>query len=81
MKSIRLITLGIIAAGSIIGAVSASAATAPTPSKPEANSSLVTEARYCWWEYGVKHCRGGGYYKPYYKPYYRPYYKPYRYRY
>lgn len=43
------------------------------------DSALVTSVRYCWWEYGVKYCRGG--YKPYYKPYYRPYYRPYRYRY
>ncbi|HEU0063145.1 MAG TPA: hypothetical protein VFR19_24925 [Hyphomicrobiaceae bacterium] len=78
MKPIRLITLGIIAAGTIIGAVSAFAAPAPTPAMPEANSSLVTPAYYCcWWSYGVKHCSyscGGG-------KYYRPYYRPYRYRY
>jgi hypothetical protein len=79
MKSIRLIMLGIIAAGSIIGAASALAAPAPTPAMPEANSSLVTPAYYCcWWDYGVKRCSyncGGG------KKYYKPYYKPYRYRY
>jgi hypothetical protein len=78
MKPIRLTTLGIIAVGSIIGAVSALAAPAPTPAMPEANSSLVSPAYYCcWWSYGVKKCSyycGG-------KRYYRPYYRPYRYRY
>jgi hypothetical protein len=82
MKSIRLTTLGIIAAGSIVGAVSALAAPAPTPAMPEANSSLVTPAYYCcWWSHGYKKCSNycGG--KSYYKPYYKPYYRPYRYRY
>jgi hypothetical protein len=77
MKPIRLITIGIIAAGTLFGAVVASAAPAPTPARPDVDSALVTSVRYCWWEYGVKYCRGG--YKPYYKPYYRPYYRPYRY--
>ena len=79
MKPIRLTMLGIVAAGSIVGAVSALAAPAPTPAMPEANSSLVTPAYYCcWWAYGVKKCSyycGGG------KKYYKPYYRPYRYRY
>jgi hypothetical protein len=74
MKPIRLTTLGIIGAGTIIGAVGAFAAPAPTPAMPEANSSLVTPAYYCcWWSYGYKHCSyrcgGGGYYHPYYRPY------------
>ena len=80
MKPIRLITLGIIAAGSIMWAVSGSAAPAPTATLPETSNSLVTPAYYCcWWSYGVKKC---SYYcgaKKYYKPYYRPY--KYRYRY
>jgi len=42
MKPIRLTTLGILAAGTVIGAVSALAAPAPTPAMPEANSSLIT---------------------------------------
>jgi hypothetical protein len=74
MKPIRLTTLGIIAAGTIIGAVGAFAAPALTPAMPEANSSLITPAYYCcWWSYGVRHCS-----------YYcgaRKYYRPYRYRY
>jgi hypothetical protein len=74
MKPIRLITLGIIAAGTIIGAVGALAAPAPTTAMPEASSSLVSPAYYCcWWSYGYKHCSyscGG-----------RKYYRPYRYRY
>ncbi len=78
MKPIRLIMLGIIAAGTTIGAVSAFAAPAPTPAMPETNSSLVTPAYYCcWWQYGYKkcsnYCGGGGYH--------RHYYRPYRYRY
>jgi hypothetical protein len=78
MKPIRLTTLAIISAGTIIGAVGAFAAPAPTPAMPEANSSLVTPAYYCcWWYHGYKKCSnycGGG-------KYYRPYYRPYRYRY
>jgi len=78
MKPIRLIMLGIIAAWTIVGAVSAFAAPAPTPAMPETSSSLVTPVYYCcWWSYGVKHCSyycGG-------RKYYRPYYRPYRYRY
>ncbi len=76
MKPIRLIALGIVAAGTIIGTV-ALAAPAPTPAMPEVNSSLVTPAYYCcWWYHGYKKCSyncGGGSY--------RPYYRPYRYRY
>jgi hypothetical protein len=82
MKPIRLIMLGIIAAWTIVGAVSAFAAPAPTPAMPETSSSLVTPAYYCcWWYHGYKKCSNycGG--KSYYKPYYRPYYRPYRYRY
>ena len=79
MKPIRLTMLGIIAAGSIIGAFSALAAPAPMLAKPDADSSLLTSVRYCWWEYGRQYCRGG-YNKPYYKPYYKPY-KRYRYNY
>lgn len=82
MKPIRLITIGIVAAGAIAGAVSALAAPAPTPGAPEVNSSLVSPVYYCcWWSYGVKkcsyYCGGKKYYKPYYKPYYykKPYYK------
>lgn len=78
MKPIRLTTLAIIAAGTIIGAVGAFAAPAPTPAMPEANSSLVTPAYYCcWWYHGYKKCSNycGG------RKYYRPYYRPYRYRY
>jgi len=78
MKPIRLTALGIIAAGTIVGAVGAFAAPAPTPAMPEASSSLVTPAYYCcWWSHGYKKCSnycGGG-------KYYRPYYRPYRYRY
>ena len=75
MTSIRLTTLGIIAAGSIIGAVSALAAPTPMRAMPGANRSLVSPAYYCcWWSYGYKkcsyHCGGSKYYKPYYKPYY-----------
>jgi hypothetical protein len=74
MKPIRLTTLAIISAGTIIGAVGAFAAPAPTPAMPEANSSLVTPAYYCcWWYHGYKKCSnycGGG-----------PYHRPYRYRY
>ena len=82
MTSIRLTMLGIIAAGSIIGAVSALAAPAPTPAMPEANSSLVTPAYYCcWWSYGYKKCSNYCGTKKYYKPYYKPYYKRYRYNY
>ena len=76
MTSIRLTTLGTIAAGSIIGAVSALAAPTPMPAMPGANRSLVSPAYYCcWWSYGYKkcsyHCGGSKYYKPYYKPYYK----------
>jgi hypothetical protein len=72
MKPIRLITLAIVATGSIIGAVTALAAPAPTPGLPGVNSSLVTPAYYCcWWVYGVKkcsyYCGGGHYYKPRYR--------------
>ena len=71
MTSIRLTTLGIIAAGSIIGAVSALAAPTPMPAMPGANRSLVSPAYYCcWWSYGYKKCSyhcGGSKYKPYYK--------------
>jgi len=42
MKPIRLTTLGILAAATVIGALSALAAPAPTPAMPEANSSLIT---------------------------------------
>ena len=78
MNFIRLITLGTVAAGSIIGAVSALAAPAPTPAAPEAKSSLVTPAYYCcWWSHGYKQCSNYCGVKKYYKPYY----KPYRYKY
>lgn len=49
MKPIRLTTLGIIAAGTIIAAGVALAAPAPTPSMPEASSALVNSAYYCCW--------------------------------
>jgi hypothetical protein len=80
MKPIRLTTLVIIAAGTIIGAVGALAAPAPTPSKPEANSSLVTPAYYCcWWSYGYKKCSNYCGANKYYAP--RYYYPRYRYNY
>jgi len=44
MKPIRLAMLGIIAAGTLCGRVSTMAAPASTPSKPDADSSLVTIA-------------------------------------
>ena len=77
MKPIRLTALGIIAAVTIIGAVGAFAAPAPTTAMPEANSSLVTPAYYwCWWYHGYtkcsNYCGGGKYYR---------HYRPYRYRY
>jgi hypothetical protein len=82
MKSIRLTMLGIIAAGSIVGAVSAPAAPAPTPAAPEVNSSLVSPVYYCcWWSHGYKKCSNSCGSQPYYKPHYKPYYKPYRHRY
>ena len=76
MKPIRLTTLGILAAGTVIGAVSALAAPAPTPAMPEANSSFVTPAYYCcWWSNGYKkcsnYCGGKTYYAPRYYPRYR----------
>jgi hypothetical protein len=81
MKSIRLTMLGIIAAGSIVGAVSALATPAPTPAAPEVNSSLVSPVYYCcWWSHGYKKCSNYCGSKPY-KPYYKPSYRPNRHRY
>ena len=74
MKPIRLATLGIIAAASMFGAFAGSAAPVSSPGVPQGGTSLVTPVG-CWWAYGVRHCRYGGYYG------YRPYYRPYRYRY
>src|SRR5262249_22036301 len=72
MKPIRLTALGIIAAGTIVGAVGAFAAPAPTPAMPEASSSLVTPAYYCcWWSHGYKKCSnycGGGILSPLLSP-------------
>jgi hypothetical protein len=81
MKSIRLATLGIVAAASLFGALAASAAPVTSLDAPRGAASLVTPVG-CWWSYGVYHCSGGGgYYKPY-RPYYKPYYKRhYRYNY
>jgi hypothetical protein len=75
MKPIRLTTLGIIAAGTIIGVVGALAAAAPTRPMPEV--PLVTPAYYCcWWSYWYKkwsnYCGANKYYAPrYYHPRYR----------
>ena len=58
MKPIRLATLGIIAAGSMFGALAASAAPVTSPGVPQGcKLARDVQSICCWWAYGVQYCR------------------------
>ena len=75
MTPIKLATIGIIAAGAMFGALTASAAPIGSLGSIAQNdtSSMVTPAGYryrCWWSYGHRYCKRV-YYRHYYHHYYR----------
>jgi hypothetical protein len=74
MTPIKLATVGIIAAGAMFGALTASAAPISSPGSLAQNgSSMVTPAGYyCWWSYGYRHCGYRHYHRRYY---YHRYYR------
>jgi hypothetical protein len=76
MTPIKLATVGIIAAGAMFGALTASAAPISSlGSIAQNDSSMVQQVGYrCWWSYGHRYCK-----RTYYHPYYRHRY--YRYNY
>lgn len=76
MTPIKLATVGIIAAGAMFGALTASAAPISSLGPIAKNdSSMVQQVGYrCWWSYGHRYCK-----RNYYRPYYRHRY--YRYNY
>ena len=73
MTPIKLATVGIIAAGAMFGAFTASAAQINSLGSIAKNdSSMVEQVGYrCWWSYGHRYCK-----RTYYRPYYhRRYYR------
>lgn len=74
MTPVKLATIGIIAAGAMFGALTASAAPISSlGSIAQNDSSLVEQVGYrykCWWSYGHKYCK-----KVYYHSYYRRHYR------
>lgn len=77
MKPNRLATIGLIAAASLFGTLTASAAPVKSLGAPSSEASLVTQAGYaCWWSYGRKHCAWRGGHAYYHHPYHhRRYYR------
>jgi hypothetical protein len=74
MTPVKLATVGIIAAGAMFGALTASAAPIGSLGSIAKNdSSMVEQVGYryrCWWSYGHRYCK-----RVYYRPYYRRYYR------
>jgi hypothetical protein len=74
MTPVNLATVGIIAAGAMFGALSASAAPISTlGSIAKSDSSMVEQVGYrnrCWYSYGHRYCK-----RVYYRPYARRYYR------
>ena len=70
MTPIRLATIGIIAAGAMFGALTASAAPIGSlGTMARSDTSIVTPVG-CWWSYGHYYCRHHHYYHRYHRRHY-----------
>ena len=73
MTPIKLATIGIIAAGAMFGALTASAAPISSPGTlaQTGHSTVIPAGYYCWWSYGHRYCGYRHYHRRYYRHYYR----------